>query len=954
MFQDKLTREIAAAAAQIKTEPPKNEVNTKSVEGAVVSIMANEELKGNQHKIDANKNGKVDAHDFKLLRGKKGKTVQEGIKGAGVGAALGSVAGGPVGAAIGGALGHVAGEVLSSAKNKTKAIGRIIKGPSMADSKMKREEVEQLDEIGDTKEGRKMISSYVNKALGDKNREKGLRKATSRLYKDNFYGKKNEEVEMSEEDAYSKDRYAVKDGKAKKDNPTHMGSPNYKDQPHHVWATSAEHALKKSMKKEEVEELDERAKWRTSSIAHNTGYRKDGPHGGIENTADTGKEDLLRSRQMLSRYGSPKKSEIKSLKKSITKNIAQMKKEEVEELTENFADAVARVGNLPSGKPLAPKPKVKKDNTGRDYFGHDSVRQQSGYRGPGQSVLQTGADAITKGAKAVGKAVKKSGIGKSISGGFKAVKGAVKKVFSKEEIEYIVNNYTLEDIENFMMSEEFNNYELSSQESFSSYLEEQLLNEIGDTPAGQKMLRKVDSRAFYKAGTKSGGKGNMADAGEKTLERTQARIKKQPGLLSRAAGAVKKVLSKEEVEAIFNNFTLDEVHLFMMSEEFEMLHVESQEQIDTYLEERSLNEGFPTVADAKKRMASKESGFEKKKISTGTVYSRKYKAEPEENEEMPKKKAKTMKEMLSIYSTGGAEALVENLMIEEPTNDEYKKEVETAHAKAEGKIRNDKGVAKAASQGVKMEEVEIEDIDEKVMVFHSTSPDAQMKRYQKDSPAPEAQAHRKSAADAARSARSSETKRDFKDGVDVKTKKGGSVSTYKTNEEYEIEMYDADEINGVQFDTIDERSMTDNEMDKREKIVKSMKKGIQGFKDRYGDKAKDVMYATATKQSMKEDAESVDEIYNPITVKKGTRRSVDSGGKVSYSGGVRVRDRGVGANNIAQKLGAHQDKVKDRAQSMWKQKHPILSKIKSAGSSVSKAIDKVAAIKIGNKNRAGG
>ena len=30
-----------------------------------------EELKGNQHKIDANKNGKVDGHDFKLLRGKK-------------------------------------------------------------------------------------------------------------------------------------------------------------------------------------------------------------------------------------------------------------------------------------------------------------------------------------------------------------------------------------------------------------------------------------------------------------------------------------------------------------------------------------------------------------------------------------------------------------------------------------------------------------------------------------------------------------------------------------------------------------------------------------------------------------------------------------------------------------------------------------------------------------------
>ena len=35
-----------------------------------------EELKGNQHRIDANKNGKIDAHDFKLLRAKK--NVKEG------------------------------------------------------------------------------------------------------------------------------------------------------------------------------------------------------------------------------------------------------------------------------------------------------------------------------------------------------------------------------------------------------------------------------------------------------------------------------------------------------------------------------------------------------------------------------------------------------------------------------------------------------------------------------------------------------------------------------------------------------------------------------------------------------------------------------------------------------------------------------------------------------------
>lgn len=50
---------------------------------------------------------------------------------------------------------------------------------------------------------------------------------------------------IKEEDAYDRDRYAVRNDKAVKDNPTHMGSPNYKDQPHHVWASSAEEALKK-------------------------------------------------------------------------------------------------------------------------------------------------------------------------------------------------------------------------------------------------------------------------------------------------------------------------------------------------------------------------------------------------------------------------------------------------------------------------------------------------------------------------------------------------------------------------------------------------------------------------------------------------------------------------------------------------------------------------------------
>ena len=53
-----------------------NKIN-KSVAEAVMKVMQQEELKGNQHKIDANKNGKVDAHDFKLLRAKKGMKKEE-------------------------------------------------------------------------------------------------------------------------------------------------------------------------------------------------------------------------------------------------------------------------------------------------------------------------------------------------------------------------------------------------------------------------------------------------------------------------------------------------------------------------------------------------------------------------------------------------------------------------------------------------------------------------------------------------------------------------------------------------------------------------------------------------------------------------------------------------------------------------------------------------------------
>jgi hypothetical protein len=128
--------------------------------------------------------------------------------------------------------------------------------------------------------------------------------------------------------------------------------------------------------------------------------------------------------------------------------------------------------------------------------------------------------------------------------------------------------------------------------------------------------------------------------------------------------------------------------------------------------------------------------------------------------------------LLNVYKDGGLKALSEALVKEEPTNDEYKAELEDNKAKAEGRKKQPE-LHKGAVQAVKQEETEIAVID-------------------------------------------------------------------------------ADKANGVQIETIDEREMTSGEMEKREKIVMSMKKGLEGFKQRYGDRAKSVMYATATKQAMKD------------------------------------------------------------------------------------------------------
>ena len=143
-----------------------------------------------------------------------------------------------------------------------------------------------------------------------------------------------------------------------------------------------------------------------------------------------------------------------------------------------------------------------------------------------------------------------------------------------------------------------------------------------------------------------------------------------------------------------------------------------------------------------------------------------------ESIEAEKKTKKKFSEMVESFSAGGIKSLFASLVKEEPTNDEFKKELDDQQAKSEGK-KKQPDLAKGSVQAVKNEETQ----------------------------------------------------------------------------KVEVVM---DELNGYAEATIEERSMTEPEMKKKEEIVKSMKKGLSGFKERYGKDAKSVMYATATKQAMKD------------------------------------------------------------------------------------------------------
>jgi len=290
--------------------------------------------------------------------------------------------------------------------------------------------------------------------------------------------------------------------------------------------------------------------------------------------------------------------------------------------------------------------------------------------------------------------------------------------------------------------------------------EAEQLDEVGDTPAGRKALGSYVSKAIA----------------DKSKDRTKG---------------LRKATSRMYKDDYYGKKTNEEV-----------------EQVD---------EAFPTVADAQKRMAAKESPFEKKKISTGTVYTRKHKEEPDEDLKSPSRRArdssailgkgehttrkKKMSEMLAVYKDGGLKALNEMLVVEEPDNEQFTKELKDQEASMAGK-KKQPSVAAPATKGVK-EMPEETDVDPEDFISENEEEFSE------------------------------EVKDDYARKVDKYLKKKYN----KVSEEAE---------------QIDERELTKGEAKKKEEYVKGMKKGLSGFKQRYGERAKSVMYATATKMAKKD------------------------------------------------------------------------------------------------------
>jgi hypothetical protein len=180
----------------------------------------------------------------------------------------------------------------------------------------------------------------------------------------------------------------------------------------------------------------------------------------------------------------------------------------------------------------------------------------------------------------------------------------------------------------------------------------------------------------------------------------------------------------------------------------------------------------------------------------------------------------------------------EESLSEEPDNETFTKEVEAQKEKNAGRGKKAE-VAKASVQAVKQEEVEqIDEVSKKTLgsyikaASHDVAAKGAFTRHFADKSRAETAAQRPDLA------RMTMKKADKMQDAGMKRRANMAKAV--------------DRLTKEDVDQIDERTLTSGETAKKEDYVKGMKKSVSGFKARYGDKAKSVMYATATKMAKKD------------------------------------------------------------------------------------------------------
>ena len=261
----------------------------------------------------------------------------------------------------------------------------------------------------------------------------------------------------------------------------------------------------------------------------------------------------------------------------------------------------------------------------------------------------------------------------------------------------------------------------------------------------------------------------------------------------------------------------------------------------TMKKEEQVNEAFPTVADGEKSLRAKEGKTSMgtvTKTKTGVVHTRDYE---DDSDDTPAKqgrpsgqgagkstKKKKLSEMLDAYREKGISSLYE-----EPDNATFTKELEDQKAKFDGKKKG-ADVAKPSVQAVKVEQYEEDDgpLSEEQLDELSKST---LSQYVKKAHYAGGMA-------------------DFKHGR-IADKRGDSkdkMALSKTSQKREKGINKAVDRLAKEDVQLDERTLTADETSKKEDYVKGMKKSVSGFKARYGDRAKEVMYATATSMAKKD------------------------------------------------------------------------------------------------------